>query len=242
MLSEQTAKPGAPFWATEIGQAHGTGCYQYCVDMTSFASILLNNAIDTYFLDQFGSYLNPVPSQRQFIYELLDEQCGQGYDFGLLDCHGNPHLGGIAFKNLLRILSDSGPSFTPANFSFGFQGGFAADKYHNGTYARLTQKSNGDWQIILQTDQSTYDTNSGNYIGCTNYQVQMAFGTTPTTVRVYDPMHGAGPFNVYSNVSAVALNSCQDPLIVEVSTPTVGACSQSFDLSQSCNSQYLGFM
>src|SRR3954454_24105084 len=94
--------------------------------------------------------------KRVYTYELIDEFDDPGLTdpeahFGLLHRDFTPKPAYTAMKNLLGLLSDPGPAFTPQALPF-WVSGYPSD----GKYV-LTQKRNGQYVLLLWRDASIYD-------------------------------------------------------------------------------------
>jgi Bacterial Ig-like domain (group 3) len=87
--------------------------------------------------------------KRTFLYELLDEVSSPGYGLLRSDLSEKPAF--TAVKNLLSLLSDQGPTFSPGKLNYTIDG---AGPTLNHT---LLQKRDGSFWLILWLEQSSYD-------------------------------------------------------------------------------------
>ena len=129
--------------------------------------------------------------KRVYTYELIDEFDDPGLTnpeahFGLLRRDWSPKPAYTAMKNLLGLLDDPGPSFTPAA---------APGQGHRLPGRReyvLTQKRNGQYVLLLWRDVSLYDpvTQQPQPVTPTNVTLQLAKGKNR---QVYRPSEGTAP-------------------------------------------------
>ncbi len=129
--------------------------------------------------------------KRVYTYELIDEFDDPGLTnpeahFGLLRRDLSPKPAYTAVKNLLGLVSDPGPGFTPAPLPVKVAGYPADGKYV------LTQKRNGQYVLLLWRDVSLYDpvTKQPQAVTPTNVTLQLAKNSN---IKVYRPSQGADP-------------------------------------------------
>ena len=129
--------------------------------------------------------------KRVYTYELIDEFDNPGLTnpeahFGLLRRDWSPKPAYTAMKNLLGLLDDPGPSFTPASLPVKVTGYPSDGKYV------LTQKRNGQYVLLLWRDVSLYDpvTQTPQPVTPTNVTLQLAKGMN---LSVYRPSEGTAP-------------------------------------------------
>src|SRR6202044_1362609 len=104
-----TAWPGKPVITTETG---------YIDDVTNPQG-LPQSVIATYMPRViFEQYLNGI--QRTYLYELADETGTE--PAGLITGTGAPKASYLAIQNLLTLLNDPGPAFTPGSLGFTLAG------------------------------------------------------------------------------------------------------------------------
>ncbi len=129
--------------------------------------------------------------KRVYTYELIDEFDDPGLTnpeahFGLLRRDLSPKPAYTAMKNLLGLLDDPGPAFTPAPLPVKVTGYPSDGKYV------LTQKRNGQYVLLLWRDVSIYDpvTQTPQPVTPTNVTLQLAKGMN---LSVYRPSEGTAP-------------------------------------------------
>jgi hypothetical protein len=87
---------------------------------------------------------------KTYIYEFVDEVSSP--DYGILHADLTPKPAYTALKNLISVLSDKGPRFTPGSLDYTLEGA-SADIHH-----LLMQKRNGTFYLALWIEQPGYDT------------------------------------------------------------------------------------
>ena len=137
--------------------------------------------------------------KRVYTYELVDEFDDPGKtdvesNWGLMHRDWTPKPAYTAMKNLLGLLSDAGPAFTPTALPVKVTG-FPGD----GKYL-LTQKRNGQYVLLLWRNVSIYDpaTKQPQTVTPTNVTLQLAKNTK---VTVYRPSSSAAPVSTTTGTS-----------------------------------------
>ena len=224
----QNTTPGSYLqWVSETGnptQAQHYGGDGSSIDFTSVGPMQLNDLFDFYFMIQrwniinpsFATFLQSAPPYV-FVYELFDEDPAvQAFGFGLFDNQKNPKASAVGIHNMISILKDPGSTFSPGSLSYGTAGTVGPAFNANGTQIGLMEKRNGTFEFVVENEQLTYSYITSGFAGCTNTPVTINLATAPTTVNIYDPIQSISPINTYAGARSVTLQSCMDPLIVEV--------------------------
>ena len=81
-----------------------------------------------------------------------------------------------ALKNLTATLSDPGPSFSPASFTYGLQGGNAS------LHHLLLQKRNGMLYLFLWVEGEAYNVNTLQYETVAPENITLSIGTPIKTI------------------------------------------------------------
>lgn len=167
--------------------------------------------------------------KRVYTYELIDEFDDPGKtdpeaNFGLLHRDFTPKPAFSAMKNLLGLLSDPGPAFTPQSLPF-WVTGYPSD----GKYV-LTQKRNGQYVLLLWRDASIYDpvTKQPQPVTPTNVTLTLA---KAANLSVYRPSQGSAavaqtqaasiPLQLDGSVTAITIDKIPAPAPTSV-TATAG--------------------
>ncbi len=170
--------------------------------------------------------------KRVYTYELLDEFDDPGKtnpeaNFGLLHRDLTPKPAYSAMKNLLGLLSDPGPAFTPTSLPVKVTGYPSDGKYV------LTQKRNGQYVLLLWRDVQVYDpaTKQAQNVTPTNVTLQLA---KTSSIKVYRPSQGATavtesqasslPLQMDGAVTAITIDPVPAPAPTSV-TATAGNAS-----------------
>ena len=170
--------------------------------------------------------------KRVYTYELLDEFADPGKtnpeaNFGLLHRDFTPKPAFTAMKNLLGLLSDPGPSFTPQSLPIKVTG-FPGD----GKYI-VTQKRNGQYVVLLWRDAQIYDpvSKQPTPVTPTSTTVQLAKNSD---VKVYRPSEQSAPVSqtqgssfplqLDGSVTAITIDKIPAPAPTSV-TATAGNAS-----------------
>ena len=129
--------------------------------------------------------------KRTYTYELIDEFDDPGKtnaeaNFGLLRRDWTPKPAFAAMKNLLGLLSDPGPAFTPQGLPIKVNG-FPSD----GKYV-VTQKRNGQYVVLLWRDVQIYDPVTQQPQPVTPTNVTMDLART-SSIKVYRPSQQSTP-------------------------------------------------
>jgi hypothetical protein len=136
--------------------------------------------------------------QRVYDYELLDEFIDPGKtdaesNFGLLHSDFSPKPAFTATKNLLNLVKDPGPAFTPTPL------GITADGMPSDARYLFVQKRNGQYVLLLWRDVDIYNPVTQQNIAVTPANVTVRLDV-PYAMSVYRPSQGAAP--VSSTVAA----------------------------------------
>ena len=129
--------------------------------------------------------------ERVYSYELIDEFADAGRtnpeaNFGLLRRDWSPKPAYTAMKNLLGLLSDPGPAFTPEPVQLA-----AAGWPSDGRYL-VTQKRDGSHVLLLWRDAQTWDPITRQPLPDPAAQVTYSFPET-LDISVHRPSEGAAP-------------------------------------------------
>jgi hypothetical protein len=133
--------PGLPFMSTETGYTNDVSVKGRGVP-ESVAAVYMPRLI----LNQWIS-----GAKRTYIYELVSSM---NEDFGLVRSDFTPKPAFYALSNLLKLLSDPGPSFSPGTLEYHLNGGDSALRHV------LFQKRDGSFYLAIWVEKSSYDMNS----------------------------------------------------------------------------------
>lgn len=129
--------------------------------------------------------------ERVYSYELLDEaadpnKTNSEAEFGLLHNDFSPKPAYTATKNLLALVNDPGPAFTPTPL------GVTADGMPSDARYLLYQKRNGQYVLLLWRDVDIFNpaTQQNVTIAPANVTVRL---DVPYSMSLYRPSQGATP-------------------------------------------------
>ncbi|HWC07412.1 MAG TPA: hypothetical protein VG458_00025, partial [Solirubrobacterales bacterium] len=128
---------------------------------------------------------------RTFPYELIDEFPDRGNDepewnFGLLRYDLSPKPAFIAVRNLIDLLEDPGPGFTPGRLDFSFGGDT------DNIRSLLLQKRDGRFYLALWRETSVWDANRRTPLPADVAPLQISFANAPDRVSVLRPNRSTG--------------------------------------------------
>lgn len=159
---------------------------------------------------------------RTYVYELIDQwpkdRDGDGSDdqdpesnFGLLRNDGSEKPAYTALKNLIGLLEDPGPSFTPGSLGYSLSGDTADVRQ------TLLQKRDGRFYLILwQEAPGYYDPNAGREIPVPANRVTLTFDQPIQQATTYLPNVSAAPVEQQNAPEQLTLDVPDSPLVVEI--------------------------
>ena len=146
------------------------------------------------------------------IYEIADEHPNQSdaeANYGLLRNDGRPKPAYTAIKNLLGLLADPGPAFTPASLRYTIAGATPTIRQS------LFQKRDGRFYLVLWNDVSVYDASAKKDVDNAPVQVTVQLAVQPSSITRYQPLLNATAFTITPSTS-VAVAVADNPIIVEI--------------------------
>jgi hypothetical protein len=197
-------KPSCHFSWMASTMAPMNGTKPAIVSETGYTNGDVNQAVaNKYFSRLFFDWFN-FGATRAYVYELLDQPVVGTWEgqFGLLNANGSYKPAFTTISNIIAILKDPGPKFTPGDFSYTTTGG---DSFLSHT---LLQKRNGTYYLALWQDHNSWDAFS-------SYNVTVNF-TSPRNVNQYDPLTSASPTTVWNNVSSVVVPVTDQTVMLEI--------------------------
>ena len=149
----------------------------------------------TMYLDQFkrGWSYTAVYLLR----DRVDE--GGNQKFGFYRPDYTPRPAAVYLHNLTTILADKGPAKKLGQLSY------TIEPEPRTMHDLLLQKSNGTFQLLIWNEQLTGSSS-----------VNVNFGATRRSGRIYDPTAGSSPIQNLTKVSTVALTLSNRPVVIEL--------------------------
>lgn len=198
------AAVGKPVITSEFGYyTTGSTTDVSSVSQTVQAKYILDGVMDAYVQGDAKTY----------IYELLDEQSGDGAawgNFGLFTSSGAPKPAATALHNLTTLLADKGGAFTPGTLGYSLSGTLSTD------HTMLLEKSDGTFWLAIWNEARLSGPSSPTTITVPNHTVTLSLAATAGTVQIFDPMTGTSAQKSLSNVSTVSVSVPDHPILVEI--------------------------
>jgi hypothetical protein len=196
-----------PYWVTETGYYTApratVAVYQPGISEAAQAKYA-----PRLYLDYFNAGI-----VHTSIYEIADEHVDQNNaeaNYGLLHNDGSPKPAFNSIKNLLNLLADPGPTFTPTTtLNYTLAGTTSTIRQS------LFQKRDGRFYLVLWNDVSVYNTGAKSDVANAAVPVAVQFTTAPRSITKYQPTAGATGTSVPSS-KAVAVSVTDSPVILEI--------------------------
>lgn len=191
--------PGKPIVATETGY----------IDSPSKADGIPARVIGRYMpkvlLEQFRAGI-----VRTFLYELADFPNSGSY--GLLDQNGNPKPSFTAVSNLLNLLSDPGPSFTPEDLRYTVEGGGSELRH------MAFQKRNGAYFLALWLSVPSWDPAKRQPVFTSSQRALVRLPTDMRVVRTYrwEPDGSMSATNAATTTATMRVSVTDALMVIEL--------------------------
>jgi hypothetical protein len=168
---------------------------------------------------------------RSYLYELIDLRdapSDRDSTFGLLRNDGSRKPAFVALRNLITILEDPGPAFTPAVLEYRLDGHTAQ------VHRSLLQKRDGTFYLALWQERSSYDTgeranradalDARGDLEIRNRSVTVTTDRTFSDVRLYRPGQSIEPQRAWDTTTTVTVDVPDEVVLLEL-RQTAGAVS-----------------
>jgi hypothetical protein len=201
----QASAAGRPVMATETGYyTTGNVGDPNNVDETVQAKYSLDLLLDGW---QAGI-------ARSYIYELLDENTGDGSpedNFGLFHSDGSPKLAATAIHNLTSLLNDpNGSGLSGGSLDYTLSGLQSTD------HSMLLQKSDGTYWLALWNDTRLSGPFSAAEVSVPPHAVTLTLGSAAGSIQVFDPLTGTGAVQSANGTDTITVDVPDHPILVEV--------------------------
>ncbi|HWA15492.1 MAG TPA: hypothetical protein VG817_03610 [Gemmatimonadales bacterium] len=150
---------------------------------------------------------------RTYMYELIDQGTSTTHredHFGLLRNDGSEKPAYRALANMIAILKDQGPNFTPGSLAFSLSGDTI------GVKRVLLQKRDGRFYLALWSTGSSYDLTAKADLPLVTRGVTVQFDAPVTKVQQFLPNLGIAPFSTTTNTTAVTAVVDDRLLLIEI--------------------------
>lgn len=161
------------------------------------------------FLDYFNAGF-----AKSYLYELIDEGASMSSRedaFGLVKANGTPKPAYTSLQNLIAVLSDPGPAFSPGSLSFALTG--------DTTNVRrlLLQKRNGRFYLVLWHDAYSYAVAGGSTPVPTSKVVALTLARPASRIRSFATLTSSAVKTEWLNKASIGFTVPDSPLVLEIS-------------------------
>lgn len=155
-------------------------------------------------------FLRREQVHRANLYSLIDDEHKDDH-YGLLDAKLQPRPAYHALQNLIALLADPGPAFTPAPLTFALRSSSA------NIHSVLFQKRNGHHLLMVWQDAESYDRRNASAIKVDPAPAVLDLGGRSANIRTYMPLESGSVLNE-TTAASIELAIPDHLLIVEVSS------------------------
>lgn len=194
-----------PQLATESG-------YHTAIQWTGAHPPVSEEAMGRYIPRLYLDYFN-AGFAKSYIYELIDEGTSMSHReeaFGLLRVDGTPKPAFTSLKNLIAVLSDPGPAFTPGGLSYQLSGDITNVRH------MLLQKRNGKFYLVLWYDAWSYTMDQSSTAPPSNKVVTLTLTRESPLIRTFATLTSAAVKAQWTAASSATFSVPDSPLVVEI--------------------------
>jgi hypothetical protein len=130
--------------------------------------------------------------------------------WGLIRADGSEKPAFIALKRLIDELNDTAEPHARMQLSWSLS---TADP---AVHHLLLQKSDGELDLVLWQEISSYDFRNQKEIVNPPLQTQLTLGSRASSVTLYEPAVQAGPLKSFVNTTTVPLAIPDHPLVIAI--------------------------
>jgi len=152
---------------------------------------------------------------RTYLYEFLDLKAQPDYseaNFGMLRWNGEPKPAYTAIKNLIALLRDPGPSFTPGSLEFSINGDVEPVRH------LLLQKRDGRFYLLLWINAVSYDAKTNQDVKFAPQPTRILFAKPMASAKTYTPLTGPNPVATFGQTNELMLQVPDYLLVLELQT------------------------
>jgi pimeloyl-ACP methyl ester carboxylesterase len=150
---------------------------------------------------------------RTYLYELLDLRDNPRdaeSNFGILRADGTPKPAFIAVKNLIAILADPGPPFTPGVLGVKLSGQQRPLRH------LLLQKRDGRFELLLWMNVPAYDIKAKHDLDVPPQPVVVHFARPIRAAKAFLPLQGAGEVREFPATDRLEVEVPDQLLVLEI--------------------------
>jgi hypothetical protein len=153
---------------------------------------------------------------RTYLYEFLDEATDSGLKdnqlhWGLIRADGSEKPAFVALKNLIAVLNDATEPAYPKQLTW------SLSSKNSQIHHLLLQKSNGNFDLVLWQEVTSYDYRRQKNVVVRKEDVALSLGRKARSVTLYEPSLQGAPLGVLTDVTRVALEIPDSPVVIEIS-------------------------
>jgi hypothetical protein len=150
--------------------------------------------------------------KRTNMYELIDQgvsSTDREQNWGLIKNNGTIKPAFTMVKNIIALLKDPGPGFTPRAFSYALSGALST------THSTLLQKRDGRSYLVLWQEVRSWDLSRKADVSTPNDLMVLTLGTAARSIKVYRPGQGTNAIQTGSG-KTINLSVPDEVIVVEV--------------------------
>jgi len=150
---------------------------------------------------------------RTYLYELLDLKPKPDYseaNFGILRWNGEPKPAFTAIKNLIALLRDPGPVFTPGALEYSVTADDQPVRH------LLLQKRDGRFYLLLWVNAVSYDVKTKQDLRFEPQPTQVVFAQPIQSARTYLPLSGVEPTVIFGCTQELLVRVPDHVMVVEI--------------------------
>lgn len=196
---------GLPALATETGYHNGL---LYAGGHPAVSERAMGHYIPRLFLEYFGA---DVP--RTFAYELIDQGASPSdieQNYGLLRNDGTEKPAFRALRNLIALLADPGPAFTPERLAYTIEGDTSEVRH------TLLQKRDGRFYLALWHAVPSFDIRNMRDIQPAEVLLTIRLASPATAARVFSPLESAVALEEVVDIDTIRVPVPDYPIVVEI--------------------------
>lgn len=150
---------------------------------------------------------------KTYIHMLVDYYNGEDWceaRFGICRSDWSPKPAYTGLKNLIGLLNDPGPDFTPGSLSYSLKG------KTSGVNRLLLQNRQGIFFLILWRQVSGWDFNAAKEISVNPVNVNVVFEKKIKEAKIYIPLNSDAVLASYGKIDSLELQVPDHPLVIRI--------------------------
>jgi hypothetical protein len=155
---------------------------------------------------------------RSYAYEFIDEhpepaRTNKQKHFGQVRHDGTEKPAFTSMKNMITLLEDPGPRFTPKSLDYTLSGDTT------NVHRTLLQKRDGRFYLVLWKEVSSYNSDTNRDLSVPSSKVTLTLNQQMATAKTYLPTNSVNQVQKYTAPRNLTLNVPDQLLVVEL-TPS----------------------